>query len=107
MNAVFNAESVVVVGVSEAVDNLGKNVVANLVNFGYQGKIYPVGPRGGEVYGLPIYPSVRELPGKAELAVILTPARLVNDMLIQCGENGTRWAVIETAGFQERGTEEG
>ncbi len=107
MNAVFNAESVVVVGVSEAVDNLGKNVVANLVNFGYQGKIYPVGPRGGEVYGLPIYRSVRELPGKAELAVILTPARLVNDMLIQCGENGTRWAVIETAGFQERGTEEG
>ncbi len=107
MDAVFNAESVVVVGVSEAIDNLGKNVVANMVNFGYRGKIYPVGPRGGEVHGLPIYRSIGELPGKAELAVILTPARLVNEVLIQCGENGVRAAVIETAGFHESGQEAG
>ncbi|MGC8491727.1 MAG: acetate--CoA ligase family protein [Syntrophobacteraceae bacterium] len=103
----FNAESVVVVGVSEALDNLGKNVVANLVNFGYRGKIYAVGPRGGEVHGCPIYRSIAELPEKVELAVILTPARLVNEMLTQCGEKGVRYAVIETAGFQERGTEQG
>ncbi len=107
MDAVFNAQSVVVVGVSEAADNLGKNVVANLVNFGYQGKIYPVGPRGGTVFGLPIYRSISELPAKADLAVILTPARLVNEMLVQCGENGTRAAVIETAGFQESGQTSG
>jgi acetyltransferase len=104
---VFNAEAVVVVGVSEAIDNLGKNVVANLVNFGYSGTIFAVGPRGGEVFGRPIYRSVRELPANAELAVILTPARLVSDMLAQCGEKGVRWAVIETAGFQERGQQEG
>ncbi|MGC9194308.1 MAG: acetate--CoA ligase family protein [Syntrophobacteraceae bacterium] len=107
MDAVFNAQSVVVAGVSEAADNLGKNVVANLVNFGYQGKIYPVGPRGGTVFGLPIYRSISELPEKADLAVILTPARLVNEMLLQCGEKGTRAAVIETAGFQESGLKEG
>ena len=53
MNGLFCAESVVVVGVSESTDNLGKNVVANLVNFGYPGKIYAVGPRGGEVFGHP------------------------------------------------------
>jgi acyl-CoA synthetase (NDP forming) len=107
VDAVFNAQSVVVIGVSEAPDNLGKNVVANLVNFGYQGDIYPVGPRGGEICGLKVWRSVRELPAKAELAVILTPARLVNEMLVQCGENGIRAAVIETAGFQESGQEEG
>ncbi len=107
MKGLFNAESVVVVGVSEAFDNLGKNVVSNLVNFGFQGKIYAVGPRGGEVHGCPIHRSIGELPGNAELAVILTPARLVGDMLLQCGEKGTRWAVIETAGFQERGLEDG
>ena len=105
MNRLFCAESVVVVGVSESTDNLGKNVVANLVNFGYQGKIYAVGPRGGEVFGHPVYRSIAELPGNPELAVILTPARFVHDMLAQCGEKGTRWAVIESAGFRELGTE--
>ncbi|MDR3567668.1 MAG: acetate--CoA ligase family protein [Syntrophobacteraceae bacterium] len=103
MNPVFKAESVVVVGVSEAIDNLGKNVVANLVNFGYRGTIYAVGPRGGEIFGRPIYRSIQELPGSAELAVILTPARLVSEMLEACGEKGVRWAVIETAGFEESG----
>ena len=105
MNRLFCAESVVVVGVSESRENLGKNVVANLVNFGYQGKIYAVGPRGGEVLGHPVYRSIAELPGNPELAIILTPARFVHDMLAQCGEKGTRWAVIESAGFRELGTQ--
>ncbi len=105
MNGLFCAESVVVVGVSESEDNLGQNVMANLVNHGYQGKIYAVGPRGGEVLGHPVYRSIAELPGPPALAVILTPARFVHDMLVQCGEKGARWAVIESAGFRELGTE--
>ena len=103
MNGLFSAESIVIVGVSESVDNLGKNVMANLVNFGYQGKIYAVGKRGGEVFGRSVYRSIAELPGNPEMAVILTPARLVYDTLTQCGEKGTLWAVIETAGFREHG----
>jgi acetyltransferase len=104
VDSLFHAESIVVVGVSESRDNLGQNVLANLVNLGYQGKIYAVGPRGGEILGHPIYRSVAELPGSPELAIILTPARFVHDMLAQCGEKGTRWAVIESAGFRELGT---
>ncbi len=104
MNVLFHPESVVVVGVSESRDNLGQNVITNLVNLGYKGKIYAVGPRGGEFLGHPIYRSIAELPGSPELAVILTPARFVHEMLAQCGEKGTRWAVIESAGFRELGT---
>lgn len=105
MNELFCAESVAVIGASESEDNLGRNILANLVNFGYRGKIYAVGPRGGELFGHRIYPSVRELPGKPELAIILTPARFVPDILNQCGEKGTRWAVIESGGFRELGAE--
>ncbi len=103
MDDLFNAESIVIIGVSDAVANLGKNVVSNLVNLGYKGKIYPVGPRGGEISGLPIYRSVSELPGTAEVAVVLVPARFVSDVLAQCCDKGTGWAVISSAGFRERG----
>jgi acyl-CoA synthetase (NDP forming) len=105
MNDLFYAESVAVIGVSESEDNLGKNILANLVNFGYRGKIYAVGPRGGEVFGHRVHASVTELPGKPELAVILTPARFVPEILAQCGEKGTRCAVIECGGFRELGAE--
>jgi acetate---CoA ligase (ADP-forming) len=105
MNELFCAKSVAVIGVSESEDNLGRNIVTNLVNFDYQGKIYAVGPRGGEVLGHQIYPSVPELPGTPELAVILTPARFIPEILAQCGEKGTQWAVIQSGGFRELGTE--
>jgi acetate---CoA ligase (ADP-forming) len=105
MNELFCAESVAVIGVSESEDNLGRNILTNLVNFGYRGKIYAVGPRGGELFGHRIYSSVAELPEKPELAVILTPARFVPEILTQCGEKGTRWAVIESGGFRELGVE--
>ena len=105
MDDLFNAESIVIVGASDSMLNFGRHLISNLVNHGYRGKIYPVGPRGGEVYGIPVFRSISELPVNAELAVIVTPARLVNDMLAQCGEKGVRWAVIITAGFRERGAE--
>ena len=105
MNPLFNPRSVAVVGVSASKDNLGRNIIKNLVNFGYQGKIYPVGPRSGEVEGLSIYSSVTEIPDAVDVAVILTPARFVPEIVAQCGGRGVRWAVIQTAGFRESGSE--
>lgn len=105
MNELFCAESIAVVGVSESEDNLGKNIISNLVSFGYRGQVYAVGPRGGEVFGHQIYPSVAELPGRPELVVILTPARFIPDILDQCGRKGTRWAVIQSGGFRELGAQ--
>ncbi|MGV8050768.1 MAG: acetate--CoA ligase family protein [Anaerolineaceae bacterium] len=105
MKGLFCPASIVVVGVSESGSNLGKNIVANLINYGYQGRIYAVGSLGGEVFGHRVYQSVAELPGNVELAVILTPARFVHEVLAQCGEKGACWAVIECSGFRESGTE--
>lgn len=105
MQKLFSAKSVVVIGVSESEDNLGKNILSNLVRFGYKGKIYAVGPRGGQVLGLPVYRTVKELPQPVELAVILTPARFIPQILLECGEKGVKRAVIESGGFRELGPE--
>ncbi len=105
MHKLFSARSVVVIGVSESEDNLGKNIVSNLVRFGYRGKIHAVGPRGGEVLGRPIHRSVTELPGPVDLAVLLTPARFIPEILAQCGAKGIRRAVVESGGFRELGPE--
>lgn len=105
MHKLFSPQSVAVIGVSESEDNLGKNIVSNLVRFGFQGEIHPVGPRGGEVLGRPIHRSVAEVPGPAELAIILTPARFVPEILTQCGEKGICRAIVQSGGFRELGAE--
>ncbi len=101
MHKVFYPNSVAVIGVSEQSDNLAVGILSNLLSFGYQGAIYAVGLRAGEVSGIPIITSVEALPDGIDLAVILTPAATVPGVLAACGRKGIRHAVIESGGFSE------
>jgi acyl-CoA synthetase (NDP forming) len=101
MREIFYPESVAVIGVSSSPDNMGRGIVFNLMEFGFQGILYEVGPKGGVFAGRRIYKSVLDIPDHVDLAVILTPARTVPGILEECGEKGIRWAVIESAGFRE------
>jgi len=101
MNKFFYPNSLVVVGVSETPDNLGRGIVHNLLQFHYQGKIFLVGRRSGAAFNLPIYPSLRDLPESVDLAVILAPARFIPDLVRDCGELGISRVVVESAGFSE------
>ena len=106
MREIFYPCSVAVIGVSAKATNLGRNIVANLVEYGFDGIVYAVGPSGGMIETRRIYRSVGDIPDHIDLAVILTPARTVPGVLDECGQKGIRWAIIETAGFREY-TEEG
>lgn len=101
MREFFYPGSVAVIGVSDNPDNLGRNIVANLVEYGFDGIVYAVGPRGGIIETRRIYRSVGDIPDHVDLAVILTPAHTVPGVLDECGKKGIRWAIIETAGFRE------
>jgi acetyltransferase len=101
MDKIFYPNSVAVIGVSEKPDNLAATIIRNLFEFGYQGTVYAVGPRGGVVHGVPILTSVDALPDGVDLAVILTPAATVPALLEECGKKGIRHAVIESGGFSE------
>jgi len=103
MRELFYPQSVAVVGVSDKPDNLGRNIVANLVEFGFDGIVYAVGPSGGVIETRRIYRSLTEIPDPVDLAVILTPAKTVASILEDCGRKGVRWAIVETAGFSEYG----
>jgi acetyltransferase len=105
MREFFYPKSVAVIGVSDKPDNLGRNIIGNLVEFGFGGIVYPVGPSGGFVQTHRIYRSISDIPDHVDLAVILTPAKTVPAVLEECGQKGVRWAIIETAGFREYGEE--
>ena len=101
MQKFFYPRSVAVVGVSEDPANLAQGIVANLLHFKYQGKIFLVGRRPGTTYGLPIFPRLSDLPEPVDLAAILAPARVVPALVRECGELGISRVVVESAGFSE------
>lgn len=101
MDLIFHPSSVAVIGVSAKPTNLGRNIIANLIEYGFDGTVYAVGTAGGVIETRRIYRSLVDIPDHIDLAVIMTPARTVPGILEECGLKGIRYAVIETAGFRE------
>jgi acyl-CoA synthetase (NDP forming) len=105
MRGFFYPRSMVVIGVSDAPDNLARGIVLNLHRFGFAGPVHLVGSRAGALGRRPIHATLEEVEGELDLAVILTPARSVPGILDACGRRGIRRVVIETGGFAELGAE--
>jgi len=105
LSAFFNPESIVFVGVSLKKITLGRIALLNNVERKFEGRLYGVGTEKGQLEGVEIFTSISELPESPDVAVILTPANTVIDILKECGEKGILNVVIETGGFSEYSTE--
>ena len=101
--ALFKPSSVVLVGASDAPGTLGDVVRRNLLEGGFAGPIHYVNLRHEQIDGRPVLRSVLDLPEVPELAVILTPASTVPEIIGDCGRKGIRAAVVVSAGFREGG----
>lgn len=97
--------SVAVVGASEVAGKVGTGVFRNLMGLGYSGVLYPVNAKGGEMSGVQVYRSLRECPGRIELAILCTPSTSIPGLVRECGELGIRAVLVITAGFRELGAE--
>ena len=103
----FNPNAVAVIGASANSEKLGHAVLRNLIDGGYaaKGKVYPINPKADEIMGLKAYPSVTDVPGDIDLAVVVIPHKYVPDALVTCGEKGIKGVIVISAGFREAGKE--
>jgi acetyltransferase len=103
LDSIFNPKSVALVGASERVGSVGRNVLWNLLSSPFGGTIFPVNQKRSNILGVRTYPSVRELPEVPDLVVITTPAGTVPDILRECVEFGIPGGIVISAGFKETG----
>ena len=87
--------------------SFGERSLLCQLRYGYQGRLYPISPKGGEVAGLKIYRSLSEVDGPVDLASISVRARAVPGVLRECLEHGVTGAQILSSGFAETGQPEG
>ena len=100
----LNPKSIAVIGASEKPGTIGKAIISNIMN-GYKGEIYPVTPSHETVFGRRAYKSVIDVPNNIDLAVVVTPSKIVPSVIEECGKKNVRGAIIITAGFKEVGGE--
>jgi acetyl coenzyme A synthetase (ADP forming)-like protein len=106
MNRIMQPDAVAVIGASPEDGKIGNSVMKNLINGGYKGEIYPIHPKVSEVLGKRAYKSVKDIPGKIDVAVFAIPAPLVAGALKECGEKKIPGAVLIPSGFAETGNVE-
>ncbi len=107
MNRIMKPDSVAVIGASAEAGKIGNSVMKNLINGGYQGKLYPIHPKADEIMGHKAYKSVKDVPGDIDVAVFAIPAKFVAQALVEVGEKKIPGAVLIPSGFAETGNVEG
>jgi acetyl coenzyme A synthetase (ADP forming)-like protein len=95
--------SVAVVGASRSPGSIGSRLLRNLVHNGFTGPVYPVNPSADVVNSIRAYPSVGDIPGDVDLAIIVVPSPYVLSVVEDCAEKGVRGLVVISAGFSEIG----
>lgn len=103
LNTLFNPESTAIVGASRSPGKFGYNIVQNLINLGFQGKIFPVNPKTDEILGLKCYPSVASIPSTVDVVVMALPSPLVPEAMEECLNKEVRAVVIISSGFNDAG----
>ncbi|MBI4286517.1 MAG: CoA-binding protein [Chloroflexi bacterium] len=103
LHTFFYPESVAVVGATNNQDVFAFNLLSNLVNLKFPGKVYPVNPNAREVCGLQAYPDVTSIEGGIDLAVIAVAARRVPAVVRDCVAKKVKAVSIISGGFSETG----
>jgi len=99
----FYPSAVAVIGASRNPERIGHRILQAIVSNQFQGSIYPVNPYAHEILGYRAYPSVKNLPGHVDLALIAVHPEHVLPVVEDCATHGVRALVVVTAGFAEIG----
>ena len=102
---ILESKSVAVIGASRDPQKPGAQLLRVLKKVGFQGQVAGVNPQGGEVFEMPLYRTLEEVPFPIDLAVLHIPAGLVPAALANCARNGVKGVVISSEGFAETGTQ--
>jgi len=107
LNRFFNPRSIAIVGVSENPKKVGHLVAKNMIDQGYDKKLYFVHPSGATILGIQTYKDLNDIGTSIDLVVLAVPAKVAVSTLDSIHKVGCTNVVMFAAGFRETKTKEG
>ncbi len=105
LDKIMRPKSIAVIGASTKPATIGSELIQRLRDYKFNGNIYPVNPKADTIEGIKAYPTVGDIPGEVDFAVIIIPQKFVLDAIEQCNNKGIKGVCIISAGFKEAGGE--
>ena len=103
LDAIFRPKSIAIVGASRTKGSIGRNILHNLIEYEFNGPVFPINPKANVIHSIKCYPTVDSVPDEVDLAIIVVPKELAPEALEQCGKKGIKGIILITAGFKELG----
>jgi acyl-CoA synthetase (NDP forming) len=101
LKQLMNPTSVAIYGASNNPMKMGTMQLANILETGYTGEVYPIHRSEETVMGIPAYKSIAEVGKPVDLVQLVLPTEVVPPILEECGEAGVRRAIVISGGFKE------
>ncbi len=101
MRRFMEPESITAVGISRRTGPQAFNLLENLLQYGYAGRIYPVNPNASEILGVKTYAAVADVPEVTDVALISLPRDMVVRAVADCLQKGIKAVIIITQGFAD------
>jgi len=105
LDGIFRPKSIAVIGASTNKGTIGREILHNLIENEFNGKVFPVNPKAEVIHSIKCYSTILDIPDIVDLAIIIVPRDQVKGIMEQCGEKGVRGVVVITSGFKETGEE--
>lgn len=105
LEKLFRPNSIAIIGASRDSTSIGGKPLHNLISHAYEGSIYPVNPKYTAVAGYDCYPSLSEVPGNVDVALVAVSQARTIQILEECVSKGVKFAFLFGAGFAEAGEE--
>jgi acetyl coenzyme A synthetase (ADP forming)-like protein len=105
LDGIFRPRSIAVIGASTRKGTIGREILHNLIEFEFNGKVFPVNPKATVIHSIKCYSTILDVPDAVDLAIIIVPRDNVRAVLEQCAEKGVKGVVVITSGFKEIGEE--
>ena len=99
----FKPKSIAIIGASPTQGKVGNTVLTNIIESGYQGKIYPINPKSEEILGYKAFKNVLDVPNQIEIAIFAIPSKFVALTAEECGKKSVKGLIVISAGFKEVG----
>ncbi len=103
LDHIFKPRSVALIGASKKRGHIGRAILDHLLEYEFNGKVFPVNPGASVIQCMKCFPTVLDIPDPVDLAIIVVRKDLVLDVVDQCGKKGVKGLVVISAGFKETG----
>lgn len=99
--SLFSPSCIAILGVSRKQGGVGRDILSNLIEGGYEGRLVPVNPQATKILNLSCYPSLTDYKKKIDLSIIAVPTQAVLQAVKESVTAGAKAIIVVSSGFKE------